>query len=59
MKQPQLIDFEKKKRVKFADWVLNSYTKEDTKKWLFTNEKYFDLDGVYNVQNDCVPSESK
>jgi transposase len=52
IKQPKLIDLQKRKRVKFANWVLNHYNKEDTKKWLFTDEKYFDLDGVYNVQND-------
>ena len=37
--------------VKFHNWVLNNYSK-DRKKWLFTDEKYSDLDGVYNSQND-------
>jgi hypothetical protein len=34
--------------------MLNNYNKDDTKTWPFTNEKYFDLDGIYNVQNDRV-----
>ena len=54
IKQPKLSDLQKTKRVKFANWVLNNFTKEDTKKWLFTDEKYFDLDGVFNVQNDRI-----
>ena len=39
--QPKLTNFQKNKRVKFANWVLNNYSKEDTKKCLFTNEKVF------------------
>jgi hypothetical protein len=46
-----LTDVQKRKRVKFANWMLNHFNKEDIKKWLFTDEKYFDLDGVYNDQN--------
>ena len=59
IKQPKLTDLQKRKRVKFANWVLNNYTKEHTKKWLFTDEKYFDLDGVYNVQNDRIWAASR
>ncbi|CAM4837760.1 unnamed protein product [Rotaria magnacalcarata] len=54
IKQPRLTDLQKKKRVKFANWVFNHYTKNDTEIWLFSDEKYFDLDGIYNVQNDRV-----
>ena len=54
IKQLKLTDLQKRKRVKFANWVLNYYIKEDTQKWFFSDEKYFDLDGVYNVQNDRV-----
>jgi len=54
IKQRKLTDLQKRKRVKFVNWVLNNYTREDIKKWLFTDEKYFDLDGVYNVQNDRI-----
>ena len=59
IKQPKLTDLHKRKRVKFANWVLNNYTKEDTKKWLFTDEKYFDLDGIYNRQNDRIWAVSR
>ena len=46
--QPKLTNLQTNKRIKFANWVLNSYSKEDTKKCLFKDGKYFDLDGVYN-----------
>ena len=39
--------------------MLNNYSKEDFKKWLFVDEKYFDLDGVYNSQNDRVWAPSR
>ena len=39
--------------------MLNNYSKEDTKKWLSTDEKYFDLDGIYNLQNDRVWAPSR
>ena len=42
IKQSKLINIQQQKGVKFAIWVLNSYTKNDTKRWLFTDEKVFD-----------------
>ncbi|CAF1987108.1 unnamed protein product [Rotaria magnacalcarata] len=54
IKQPKLTDVQKKKRVKFANWVLNSYTKGDITRWLFSDEKYFDLNGTYHNQNDRI-----
>ena len=57
--QPKLTNLQKNKRVKFANWVLNNYNKEDTKKRLFTDEKYFDLDGIYSSQNDRVWAPSR
>ena len=59
IKQPKLTDLQKKKRVKFRNWVLNHYTKDDTRRWLFSDEKFFDLDGVYNSQNDRVWAASR
>ena len=32
IKQSKLTDLQKQKRVKFINWVLNSYTKDDTKR---------------------------
>ncbi|CAF3318649.1 unnamed protein product [Rotaria socialis] len=54
IKQPKLTDVKKKKRVKFANWVLNNYTKSDITRWLFSDEKYFDLNGICNNQNDRI-----
>ncbi len=54
IKQPRITNLQKTKRIKFANCVLNNYTKDDTKRWLFSDKKYFDLDGIYNVQNDRV-----
>lgn len=54
IKQPQLTDLQKQKRVKFTNWMLNNYNKDDRKRWLFTDGKYFDLDGIYNAQNGRV-----
>ncbi|CAF2089292.1 unnamed protein product, partial [Rotaria magnacalcarata] len=54
IKQPKLTDVQKKKRVKFENWVLNNYTKSDIARWLFSDEKYFDLNGIYNNQNDRI-----
>ena len=39
--------------------MLNNYSKEDTRKWLFSNEKCFDLDGIYNLQSDRVRAPSR
>ena len=58
-KQSKLTNLQKQKRVKFANWVLNNYTKDDTKRWLISDEKYFDLDGIYNVQNDRIWAVSR
>ena len=38
----------------FANWVRTNFRKEDTLKILFSDEKMFDIDGVYNTQNDRV-----
>ena len=32
IKQPELINLQKQKRVKFADWAVNIYAKDDTKR---------------------------
>lgn len=57
--EPRLTELQKKKRVQFANWVLNNFSKEDTKKWLFSDEKMFDLNGIYNSQNDRVWAPSR
>ena len=57
--QLKLTDFQKKKRIKFAKWVLNNYTKEDINRWFFSDKKFFDLDGIYNAQNDRIWAPSR
>ena len=57
--QPKLTNLQKNKTVKFANWVFNNYSKEDIKKCRFTDEKYFDLAGIYNLQNDRVQAPSR
>ena len=52
--EPSLSDYQKIKRKKFANWVRNNFRKEETMRILFLNEKFFDIDGVYNSQNDRV-----
>ena len=52
--EPLLTDIEKSKRIKFANWVRHNYRKEDTLRILFSDEKMFDLDGIYNAQNDRI-----
>ena len=40
--------------MKFANWVRHNFRKEDTLRILFSDEKMFDLDGMYNAQNDRI-----
>ncbi len=52
--EPSLSDDQKIKRKQFTNWVRTNFRKEDTLKILFSDEKFFDIDGVYNAQNDRV-----
>ena len=52
--QPKLTDIHKAKRVQFANWIRNNFRKEDTMRILFSDEKMFDIDGIYNTQHDRV-----
>lgn len=52
--EPMLSNEHKEKRVKFANWVRQKYRKEETMRILFSDEKMFDIDGVYNAQNDRI-----
>ncbi|CAF4679155.1 unnamed protein product [Rotaria socialis] len=53
-KEPLLTDEHKEKRIKFANWMRTNFRKEDTMNILFSDEKMFDIDGVYNSQNDRI-----
>lgn len=52
--EPLLSDEHKEKRIKFANWIRTNFRKEDTMRILFSDEKMFDIDGVYNSQNDRI-----
>ena len=54
LKEPLLSDVRKEKRVQFTNWIGTSFRKEDTMKILFYDEKMFEIDGVYNSQNDRI-----
>ena len=52
--EPLLKDEHKAQRKKFANWARKEFRKEDTIRILFSDEKMFDLDGIYNSQNDRI-----
>ena len=54
-----LTDAHKEKRIRFANWIRNNFKKDDTMKILFSDEKMFDIDGVYNSQNDRIWAVSR
>ena len=52
--QPKISEDQKAKRLKFASWIRTNFRKEDTLRFLFSDEKMFDIDGVYNFQNERI-----
>lgn len=54
LNEPLITDEHKAKRLKFVNWVRTNFRKEDTMKIVFSDEKMFDIDGVYNSQNDRI-----
>ena len=52
--EPALTEEHKEKRRKFANWIRTNFRKQETLKILFSDEKMFDIDGVYNTQNDRI-----
>jgi hypothetical protein len=59
IKEPAITEQQKADRKAFATWVLRNFRKEDNRKILFSNEKNFDIDGVYNSQNDRIWAVSR
>ncbi|CAF4492964.1 unnamed protein product, partial [Rotaria sp. Silwood2] len=57
--QPNLQDYHKQRRISFAYWVRKSLRKKDHRKILFTDDKYFGLNGIFNRQNDRVYTPSR
>ncbi|CAF1126906.1 unnamed protein product [Didymodactylos carnosus] len=52
--EPKLTDAHKQARIAFAYWIRRSLTKASIQKILFTDEKYFTVDGIFNRHNDRV-----
>jgi transposase len=63
VREPRLSDEQKRKRVKFANWVRNNFTKAKTLRFVFSDdvfrEKLFTVDGVYNRQNERIWAVSR
>ena len=55
------MDAHKVERNAFANWTRTNSRKEQTTRILFSNEKNFDIDKIYNLHNDRVwaPSRSE
>ena len=51
-REPLLADKHKERRMKYANWMRTNFRKENTMNILFSDEKIFDIDGIYNSQND-------
>ena len=52
--EPALKEEHKERRKKFANWVRTNFRKQETLRILFSDEKQFDINGVYNSQNDRI-----
>ena len=57
--KPFLTDAHKAERKRFANWVRSNFHKKQTMPILFSDEKLFDIVGVYNVQDDRVWAPSR
>jgi len=51
---PNLTDDQKQNRVRFYHWVKRNFKKSDSERILFSDEKWFTSNGVYNRQNDRI-----
>ena len=57
--QPKISEDQKAKQLKFAHWIRTNFRQEDTLRFLFSDEKMFDIDGVYNSQNERIWAPSR
>ena len=49
-----LTDEHKEKRMTFANWIRTNFRQETMMNILFSEEKIFDIDGVYDSQSDRI-----
>ena len=52
--EPALTDEHIAKRKKFANWIRTNFKKQETMKILFSDEKMFYIEDVYDYQNDRI-----
>jgi hypothetical protein len=52
-------DDHKQQPISFTYWVRKSLRKKDREKFLFTDEKYFELDDTFNLSSDRVYAPSR
>ena len=52
--EPLLKNEHKAKQKKFTSWARKKLQREDTVRILFSDEKMFDLDGIYDSENDRI-----
>ena len=59
--QPFPMDAQKAERKALANWIRTNFRNEQNMRILFSDEKNFNVDVVYNLQNDRVwaPSRSE
>lgn len=58
-KQPKLTEDHKRRRVQFANWIRNNFKKSQAKRIVFSDEKLFSVDGVWNRQNERIWAVSR
>ena len=56
---PALTTNQIQKRKFFSQWIRKNFNHESCRSIMFSDEKWFDQDGQYNRQNDCVYAESR
>ena len=44
----------KEKRVRFTNWIRMNFRKENTMKIFFSDKKMFDIEEIYNSQNERI-----
>ena len=57
--QKKLSEDQKAERLKFANWIRTNFRKDGTLRFLFSDEKLFNIDGVYNSENKRVWAPSR
>jgi len=54
VREPKLTERQMRNRIKFANWVRNNFSKTQTMRFVFSDDKIFTVVGVLNRQNERV-----